>query len=271
MRRSARLLGRAALVSQRHAPRGSRACSSNSDAFGPPLLADSYDPRRLTICLDLDECLIHCRAEEDADGESLSFMEASGPEAVRAASAHDRLHSSKRAKAVRRFAPADAELDLPYLDAPLLLHKRPLLDDFLAEAAKLGELVLYTSAADSYARLAHEQLDPSGALFEGRVLTRADCAVVDHVYVKDLQRLNRPLSRLVCVDDHVASCMMTPDNLAPIRPFLGDPEDRELSTMLPLLRTLAVNNTSDVRDTLRGTFGLKARLLEELRRKKASL
>ena len=46
----------------------------------------------------------------------------------------------------------DAELDLPYLEAPVRLYKRPLLDDFLEEASKLCDLVVFTSAAESYAR-----------------------------------------------------------------------------------------------------------------------
>jgi hypothetical protein len=240
-----------------------------TEATGPPLLPPNYDhPQRLTICLDLDECLIHCRAEEAAGSEALSFMEPSGPEAARVAAAHAQLHSSRRDRAVRPLLPPDAELELPYLDAPLLLRKRPLMDDFLAEAAKLGELVLYTSAAEGYARLAMEHIDPDGTLFEGRLLTRVDCTLLDNIFIKDLRRLNRPLERLVCVDDHIASCMLTPDNLAVVQPFLGDPEDRELSTILPVLRTLSVNPALDVRDTLRGTFAVKERMLKGLREAK---
>ena len=46
---------------------------------------------------------------------------------------------------------ADFEFELPYLDAPVRVFKRPGLDDFLLEAGRLAELVLYSSAAEGYA------------------------------------------------------------------------------------------------------------------------
>ena len=81
--------------------------------------------------------------------------------------------------------------------------------------------MLYTTAAEGYARLAMEHIDADGALFEGRLLTCSDCTLLDNIWLKDLRRLNRP--RLVSVDDHIAGCMLAPDNLAPIHTFLDEP------------------------------------------------
>jgi len=158
---------------------------------------------------------------------------------------------------------ADLEIELAYLERPVRLFKRPLLDDFLQEASKLAELVIFSAAVEGYVREAVSMLDPGGHLFAGRVLTRTHCTPVDAMLAKDLSLLGRPLERLVLVDDNVASCMLQPDNCVPIRPFFGDREDRELGSLLPLLRRL--RDEPDVRSHLRDTFQLQAKLLGGVR------
>ena len=239
-----------------------RAASSSPSTPLLPVLPDG--DTRLTLCLDLDECLIHGTADE-SEAESLSFMEPSGPEAAREAAAHSRLHRRHRG---RGLGPADAEIDLPYLETPFRVHKRPLLSDFLMEAS--NELVLFT-AADGYARCVAECIDPEGAAFQGRVLTRPHCTPMDAaggVYAKDLAALGRPLERIVLMDDNLASALMHPDNVLPIQPFLGDPDDRGLGNVMPMLRTLA--QVDDVREKLRGEYRVQQTLLEGVRALRAA-
>ena len=81
---------------------------------------------------------------------------------------------------------ADFEFELPYLDAPVRVFKRPGLDDFLLEAGRVAELVLYTSAAEGYASEIVKRLDPTGGTFVG-VLTRRHCRKLQMgSYAKDL-------------------------------------------------------------------------------------
>lgn len=224
-------------------------------------------PQGLTVCLDLDETLISCRAE-DADFDTLTFMEPGGAEQVRSAEEHEQLHKSVHERIMRPRLPIDAEIDLPYLDAPLQLRKRPLLDDFLREAGKLAELVLFTAAAESYAELAVKEIDPNGEVFEGRVYYRQHCDEVDGMLLKDVGRVGRPLRRTLLVDDNVSSSFITPDNILPIRPFAGDPEDRALTDLLPTIRALSAAPNRDVRETLRENYSLAANLLQHLRESK---
>ena len=202
-----------------------------------------------------------------ADATRPNFQEMSGPELARAKAADARLQQGRSARAFSLLAPAH-EIELPYVDAPVRIHRRPLLEDFLVEAAKLGELVVFSAGADGYVRAVAELIDPSGGLFGGRVLTRKHCRPVDAVMVKDLSQLGRPLERVVLIDDNVASCMLQPDNAVPIRPFFGDPDDRELSSLVPLLRTL--RDQADVRSTLRDTYRLQEKLLGGVRDMKAA-
>lgn len=232
-----------------------RFASSVSAPFLPPAASSAKLPR-LTLCLDLDECLVHCTVADSGDA---SFMEAHGAEAVRAAAAYNAAHRQHRQ---RPPAPPDHEIDLPYLEEPVRLHKRPQLDDFLNEAAKMCDVVLFTSASEAYASACARLLDPERRIFS-TLLTREHCALTDQLYLKDLSLLGRPLERVVCVDDHVGACMLQPDNLVPVSPFLGEPGDHELAHVLSVLHRL--RDADDVRPTLRGMYNLQARLLERVR------
>ena len=185
---------------------------------------------------------------------------------ARAKAADARLHQRPGQSAT--LAPADHELELPYVDGAVRVHRRPLLHDFLLEASKLGELVLFTAAADSYAKAVGALLDESGELFGSRVLTRSHCTPLDAVFVKDLSRLGRPLERVVLIDDNIASCMLQPDNAIPVRPFFGDRSDGELGALVPLLRTL--RDQADVRSRLRDTYKLQEKLLTGVRAMRGS-
>jgi RNA polymerase II subunit A small phosphatase-like protein len=214
---------------------------------------------RLTLCLDLDECLVHCTV---ADSVEATFMEQNGAEAVRSAAAlydHAGQHRQRRR---RSRAPPDHELELPYLEDPVQLHKRPQLDDFLTEATKMCDVVLFTSAAATYASACAALLDPEQRTFSA-LLTREHCALSDGLYLKDLSQLGRPLERVVCVDDHVGSCMLQPDNCVPVSPYLGEPEDHELGHVLSVLHRL--RDVDDVRPQLRGMYGLQASMLARVR------
>ena len=102
-----------------------------------PLLPPPTPDGRLTVCLDMDECLLHSEVM-DADLEVKGCADQSHQRAARAANE-------------TKGVDADFEFELPYLDAPVRVFKRPGLDDFLLEAGRLAELVLYSSAAEGYA------------------------------------------------------------------------------------------------------------------------
>ena len=76
-----------------------------------PLLPDAD---RLTVCLGMDECLVHAKVANDSiKGCTRDQSQQPEPAAV-----------------------PDFAFELPYLDAPVRVFKRPALDDFLIEAHK---------------------------------------------------------------------------------------------------------------------------------------
>ncbi len=231
-----------------------RRLSALSGPFLPPAAQSTGGLPTLTLCLDLDECLVHCSTE---DKSCTTFQELMGPEAARAKAADAGALSRHGA-----LVAADAEFHLPYLCEPVRLHKRPLLQDFLVEARKLCELVLFTSATDGYVEQCAPLIEPAPGTFSA-VLTRKHCTERDALYVKDLSLLGRPLERVVLLDDNPASFMLHPDNGVPILPWFGGAEDRELTALLPLLRSL--QGDADVRPRLRQAYQLQEKLVDGLR------
>jgi Dullard-like phosphatase family protein len=166
-----------------------------------PLLPPPTPDGRLTVCLDIDECLLHAEVT-DAD------LEVKG--------CADQSHQAQARADERKDVDADFEFELPYLVAPVRVFKRPGLDDFLLEAGRVAELVLYTSAAEGYASEIVKRLDPTGGTFAG-ILTRRHCRKLQvGSYAKDLEGLGRSLERTVLVDDSTTPFMMQPDNGLPI-------------------------------------------------------
>ena len=145
----------------------------------------------------------------------------------------------------------------------IMVTKRPGVDAFLAAAAAQFELVVWAEGSEAYANQIIAGLDPDGALFGDRRLFRAHCtarAGVRGGYVKCLERLGRPLHRVVLVDDNRHAALPQPNNCLPLSPFFAEPkelrQDTALASVLDLLLDLARLADDDVRPALRARFGL---------------
>lgn len=177
--------------------------------------------------MDLDETLVH---------------------AVRA-STDDAIASS-----IRRGGADVVDVDIG--NERLLVCKRPGLDDFLRRASTRFELVLFTASIERYATPIIDAIDPDGTSFRRR-LFRQHC-VFDVFHSKDLLILDRPLSRVVLVDNSPCSFRPQLRNGIPIASFTGDPNDTALATLLRFL--VAVDAQADVRPLLDDVFALEALL-----------
>jgi len=107
--------------------------------------------------------------------------------------------------------------------------KRPGVEEFLLEMSKHFILIPWTAGTEEYATPILDWLDPDGSLFKFR-LFRQDCVSYDggRSYVKDLNTLNVPLSRVLILDNCPRSYQNQPDNGVPIIDFDGDQLDCEL-------------------------------------------
>jgi Dullard-like phosphatase family protein len=201
-----------------------------------PIPAQSAQDRgKLTVVLDVDETLIHSRLS-------------GGQEAYR-----QQEERKAEAKALDEFT-------IKLRDSELVrVNKRPGLDAFLAEASKHYELVAYTAGLEEYARPLLDWLDPNGTIFRHR-LYRDSCLFMRGYYLKDLQRLNRPLKRIVLVDNNAFCFLPQLANGIPISSFYDDATDTALQVLLTFLERIA--DMADVRPFLKTSFNLEVLLQE---------
>ncbi len=72
-------------------------------------------------------------------------------------------------------------------------------------------------------------------------------------YIKDLNKIGRPLEHVVLVDDNPHSALLQPHNHLPIRSYRGEADDCELETTLSLLKE--IQELDDVRLALSKNSG----------------
>lgn len=129
--------------------------------------------------------------------------------------------------------------------------KRPGVDKFLQTLAQYYEIVLYSPSMDAIADPVVTSLDKSGCIMHR--LYRESTHYKNGAHVKDLNRLNRNVNRMVVLDDDPEAVQFNPDNLIVIPPY-EDPTDRTdnaLERITPFLVEIARQNVQDVPALLR--------------------
>jgi len=136
--------------------------------------------------------------------------------------------------------------------------KRPGVDRFLAEMAQYYEIVLYAPSHEGVAEPVVNALDKSGCIMHR--LFRDACYYKNGKYVKDLDALNRNVSRIVHIDDDEGAAQFHPENLIRVRPYddPADRSDRTLERITPLLVEIAKEGYNDVPAVLRQFKGMDA-------------
>lgn len=132
--------------------------------------------------------------------------------------------------------------------------KRPGLDHFLGYLSQFYEIVLFTTQPFFTAGPIIEKLDPDRR-FITYTLFRESCRTVDGKLVKDLNHLNRDLSKVVVVDTNPDSFHLHPENGILVKPWKGEREDRELIGLIPFFEAIGIYNIDDVRNTIKAYTG----------------
>jgi len=127
--------------------------------------------------------------------------------------------------------------------------KRPYVDEFIAECAKMYELVVFTASLPEYANPVIDTLDKNG-LIKHR-LFRGDCVFYEEqFYVKDLSKLGRNMKDCIIIDNSMLSFLFNPTNAIACTSWFGDKSDTELRDLLPVLsgQLLATNDVRTILD-----------------------
>jgi len=204
------------------------------------------DKGKLTVVLDLDYSLI-AHEIENARTKRISMTQS---------------HTAKEA------------FVLSFDNAFHVIHKRPGLDDFLVKASEKFELVVFSTGDQYYVDGILGFIDPHKRFIRHR-FTRDNCELItgtdSHpVFAKDLELVNRALSRTVLIDDSVESFLKQPSNgiLAPKWPSdsalenndFAPNDDHFLTHVLDVLDKLAAE--ADVRPALQKMYSLESKIKE---------
>ncbi|CAM9100605.1 unnamed protein product [Phaeothamnion confervicola] len=194
--------------------------------------------RRLTVVLDMDECMLHSKFHGPNAGEYR--QDEARPEDI-----------------------ADLNSFWVTLDDGDVaqVNKRPGLDAFLEALARDHDTVVFTAAMPDYAGPVLDRIDPTGKLLRKR-LYRDSCRQVKGAFLKDLGAFapNGDLSRVVLVDNNPLSFICQPSNGILVTSFYDEAHDTALSSVLQLIRHL--ESVPDVRPVLGDMFRLDTLLAE---------
>lgn len=179
---------------------------------GAPLLGPRHarDKGKKCLVLDLDETLVHS-----------SFRPVPGADFVVAVEIENMTHQ-------------------------VYVLKRPGVDEFLLQMAQHYEIVVFTASLAKYADPVLDILDIHNVV-RGR-LFRDGCDFIQGTYVKNMNRLGRPLPDAIIVDNSPTSYMLNPENAVPIGSWFDDANDNELLDLVPFLE--ALSKVEDVRKVL---------------------
>lgn len=128
------------------------------------------------------------------------------------------------------------------------MAKRPGVDYFLRYLSQYYELVIFTSQPWAVAEPIIRKLDPyhivTWPLF--REATRYE----NGEYIKDLEYLNRDLSKVIILDTKASHVQKQPENAIVLKPWEGNVQDKELVSLIPFLEYIHTMAYSDVRKAI---------------------
>ncbi|KAJ3436849.1 ctd nuclear envelope phosphatase [Anaeramoeba flamelloides] len=182
--------------------------------YDPPRRQEKLKNRRkLTLVLDLDETLVHsCQIPKP----NLKYD-------------------------------MTVKCTIQKIETLFYVYKRPYVDQFLKQASKWFNIVIFTSSLQVYADPIIDFLDPNQQVKER--LFRESCEQLAGNWIKDLSVLFTRFDRCVIVDNSPVAFTRNWENGIPIRTWDGDPLDKELKKLLTFLDGL--RSLRDVRHILK--------------------
>ena len=132
-----------------------------------------------------------------------------------------------------------------------ILKLRPGLDEFLKGMKPLYELIVFTAGTQDYADPILDAIEKEEKFFEKR-LYRQHAVIIENLFVKDLSKLGRDLSKVIIIDNMPHNFRLQKDNGIYIKNFYGeDKSDTTLFDLIPILKDIASDKNNDVRKELK--------------------
>ena len=113
--------------------------------------------------------------------------------------------------------------------------------------SKIFEIIIFTAGTQEYADPILDIIDKKKNFFDKR-LYRQHTIIMDNVFVKDLSKLGRDLSKVIIVDNMPQNFKLQKENGIFIKNFNGDDKsDSTLLDLIPILRKISCDKKNDVR------------------------
>ena len=140
-----------------------------------------------------------------------------------------------------------------------VLKLRPGISTFLEVIKEYYEIILFTEASEAYTELIMETFNKNN-FFDFKFF-RQHTIIIGQDFVKDLQRIGRPLDRIIIIDNMAQNFRMQKYNGILIKPFYGeDQNDRALIDLIPIL----INISKDNLDTRNGLVKYKDEIITKI-------
>ena len=122
-----------------------------------------------------------------------------------------------------------------------ILKLRPGVFTFLEKVKEYYEIILFTEASEAYTELVLEAFNKK-KYFDYK-LFRQHTIIIGQDFVKDLQRIGRPLDKIIIIDNIAQNFRMQKANGINIKSFYGeDQKDQALIYLIPILINIAKDN-----------------------------
>ena len=127
-----------------------------------------------------------------------------------------------------------------------VLQIRPGVISFLEQVGKFYELIVFTAATQDYGDLLIDAIEENNLYFEHRFY-RQHTVIIGNDFVKDLNRIGRPLDKIIIVDNMPQNFRLQKENGINIKAFWGeDSNDNALEELGKILINIAKDG-GDVR------------------------
>ena len=109
-------------------------------------------------------------------------------------------------------------------DTEGVLRIRPGAIPFLEEVGKFYELIVFTAATQDYGDLLIDSIEENNLYFEHRFY-RQHTVIMGNDFIKDLNRIGRPLDKIIIIDNMPQNFRLQKENGIHIKAFWGDDAD----------------------------------------------
>jgi Dullard-like phosphatase family protein len=126
---------------------------------------------------------------------------------------------------------------------------RPFADYFLNELGKYFEIVIFTAAAEDYADIVLKELDKNNSV--SYKLYRKHTNQSNGIFLKDLSKLGRDISKVCIIDNNKENFGLQPENGLHISSFVGDQNDNELNVLSKELMLIIKSDLNDIKPVIK--------------------